>query len=349
VTPENLYLAALVFGIATTIIVIMIYAFLYIKKRRYRINLQITDMLNEWISEALVEKTLPQITIPDELWRHFKKKRIREFITTNLINAKKNVTGSGADNIITIYELLELKEDSIRKMKSMTWHRRARGIYELYMMDQRNELPDVFDYTNSRNEYVRMEAQTALIGLRGFDGLVFLDTLDYPLTEWQQIKLLEQLASLNVTEMNHLPLWLQSQNLYVVQFALKLVDIYQQLQVHDEVVACLANPNAKIRYQAIKALGRIANAHTAGILKTQYETEIPINKQEILRQIAVIGTDADTDFLVSKLNEEDDALILEAGRAMITVSNDGWNILEKQTQNDDKLQSIVRQIKYEAA
>ena len=80
--------------------------------------------------------------------------------------------------------------------------------------------------------------------------MVFLDSLTYPLYEWQQIKLLEQLAAIDTDNMTHLPLWLRSSNEYVVQFALKLADIYQQIYVNDIVIDCLASNNEKIRYCA---------------------------------------------------------------------------------------------------
>ncbi len=349
ISPEHLYFVAMIFGVGTIVIVAMIYSFLYVKKKRYRTKKLVETQLNEWISDALTEDELPPIVIPEDINRYFKQAPIRQFVTDSLINIKKNVTGSVADNLVKLYEALHLKEDSVSKLKSLVWHKRAKGIYELYMMHQKKELEDILEYTNSNNEFVRMEAQTAIVGFSGFSGLVFLDTLTYPMYEWQQIKLLEQLNAVNPDAMPHLPLWLKSGNDYVVHFALKLAEIYQQFQVHDNVVHCLKNENSKIRQQAIKTLGSIATENTVDILKQQYVTEIMANKKTILSQLIVNGTGGDVDFLNSQLDEEDDSLKLEAVRAIAAINETEFADLEHNSADNIVLTSIIKQVKYENA
>lgn len=349
ITPKYLYSFALFFAVVTLALVMMIYVYLYIKKKRFITREKISGLLEEWISEALTEPVLPETEISSVLSRYLQKKPNRQFVVASLIGIKKNVTGSAAENITKLYEKLGLEKDSLQKMRSMVWHEKAKGIYELYMMNQRDQLPEIFKYTNSDNEYVRMEAQIAITGFSGFDGLVFLDSLSYSLNEWQQLKLLEQLDKLDVVTIVHLPLWLKSGNDYVVHFALKLADIYQQLQVHDDVVACLGSKEEKIRRQAIKTLGRVANDETSRILKNSYSDQVVANKREILKQLYIIGTNDDVPFLLEQLNEEDDILKIEAARAMARISEGGVAVLEERTADSLFPLSITQQIKYEMA
>jgi len=346
-SPEHLYFSAALFALLTLLLVGMIYLFLYIKKRRFRVKKSITGQLNDWISEQMtMEEDGSFITLPD-FAPHFKKKYVRQFITDNLINFKKSVAGHLSDSVVRLYEHSGLKKDSEARMKSLRWHLRSRGIYELYMMQQRESLSDILDYTNSNNEYVRMEAQTAIIGFDGFKGLIFLNDLHYPLYEWQQIKLLEQLDAFNSEEMPHLPSWLRSANSYVVQFALKLTEVYQQFRVHGEVVQCLGSDNQKIRNQAIKTLGSIAHEDTVFILRQQYFTETIANQLEILRQTGINGTEEDIEFLKGRLYEEDDSLKLEAGRAIVAITPGHIATLKHIAANDPIIHSIANQIKYE--
>lgn len=316
---------------------------------------RITDQLNEWISESLAEDGYANISIPPGIASLLKRPAIREFAMESLISVRKNVTGSMADVVAYLYILLNLKNDSVRKFKSPVWHRRVRGIYELYMMRQRDYEGAIMKHTNSSNEYVRMEAQTAVIGFLGYKGLDFLDTLTYPLSEWQQLKLLEQLETLDMQDIPQLSAWLVSENAYVVQFALKLADIFQQMQVHDQVAFCLSNPKVKIRYQAIKTLGRIANDRTSKLLQQIYEAEEVENRREILQQIAVIGGMDDEQFLLDRLYETDDKLKLAAGRALVSIKGrDGVVKIESLLQDNERLEtgrieSILRQIKFETA
>lgn len=348
-SPEHLYFSAFLFGILTLMLVGMIYLFLYAKKRRFRIKKIITGQLNDWISEQMSMEEDGYFGTPPDFSAHFKKKYVRQFVTDNLINFKKSVAGHLSDNVVRLYEYTGLKKDSEAKMRSFRWHLRSRGIYELYMMQQRESLSDILDYTNSSNEYVRMEAQTAIVGFDGFKGLIFLNSLNYPLYEWQQIKLLEQLDTFNSEEMPHLPFWLRSANSYIVQFALKLTEVYQQFKVHQEVVQCLSSDNHKIRNQAIKTLGSIAHEDTVSILRHQYSTENAANQLEILKQTGINGTEEDIEFLKSKLYEEDDSLKLEAGRAMVAINPAHITALNHMAANNPIIHSIANQIKYELA
>lgn len=348
-SPEHLYVSAALFAILTLLLVGMIYLFLYTKKRRFRVKKRITDQLNDWISEQMaIEDDHSPAALPD-FPAHFKKRYVRQFVTENLINFKKSVAGHLSDSVVRLYEHTGLKKDSESKMRSFRWHLRSRGIYELYMMQQRESLSDILDYTNSNNEYVRMEAQTAIVGLDGFKGLIFLNALDHPLHEWQQIKLLEQLDSFNSEEMHHLPLWLQSANSYVVHFALKLAEVYQQFGVHEEVVRCLNSDNHKIRNQAIKTLGSIAHEDTVAILQQRYPAESVANRLEILKQTGINGTQADVAFLKNKLDDADDAVKLEAGRALVALNPQNITELSHIAAKNPTICSIVNQIKYELA
>lgn len=325
----------------------MIYYRLHTKKRLFFGRDKITEQLNEWISEALLEETA--IKVEPQPWQvnYFRKEIHRQYVTDSLINVKKNLKGAASKSIVDLYLQLGLKEDSLTKLRSLVWHKKARGIYELYMMDQRDAEADIERNTNSWYEAVRAEAQTAIIGFKGFAGLEFLSTLTQPLNEWQQLKLLEQLHKLNVAEMPGLTLWLTSANMQVQMFALKIADKYNQYQVHDLVAEQLSAESEALRGQAIKTLGRIGNEETAGILKDQYRQETTTNKKLILRQLGNVGSELERNFLRERMREEDDGLKLEAMRAMAQCDQEGWEELKHEAAKEPILYSIAKQVIYE--
>ncbi len=349
ISPEILFLAASVFLSFTFVLVVMVYAKMYSKKKLFFGRQKINEQLNHWISEALIEETAFVIDIPAWLEHYFRRSVHRHYVVDSLINIKKNISGAASENITSIYEQLGLKRDSLSKLKSMQSHNRARGIYELYMMGQKDALPLIAKYTDSNNDTVRMEAQIASVGFEGFRGLTFLSSLTHSLNDWQQLKLLEQLEKLDVEEMPELKSWLVSSNNYVKLFALKLADIYHQLDAHDLVVSCLESEKESIRSQAIKTLGRLADERTPGILKSKYDAETSSNKKNILRQLCEISTKDDLPFLLYQLNDEDDGIKLEAGRAIACCGNDGLSVLTHNIHNSETLLSISKQIKYELA
>ncbi len=343
--PQYLYYAAIFFASLTALLVSLIYLYLYIRKRNFLIVDRINEQVNTWIGQALMDKELPEIVLTPELQQYLRKKKNREFIIDSLIKTRKNLRGAAAKSLVDLYHVLDLKKDSVARFKSVVWHQKAKGIYELYMMDEDVEMLDIYKYTNSANEYVRMEAQIAIIGFWGFEGLSFLDTLEHPLTEWQQLKLFEQLSTLDTVTMDRLPLWLRSDNHYVAQFALKLADVYRQMDVHDIVVGCLESRHQKLRFQAIKTLGRIAGTDTAAILIARYPGEPHENKKAILQQLKGIGDSRCLPFFEGVLSDGDDELKLDAARAMAAISSDADAL--GLYEGDATLASISKQVQFE--
>src|SRR5438128_7169915 len=101
--------------------------------------------------------------------------------------------------------------------------------------------------------------------------------------------------------MDNLGQWLKSSNFTVVIFALKLADVYQQYEIHDEVVECLRHENEKVRIQAVTTLGRIAGENTASILAKHYFNEHFTNRQNILNCLLNIASDSEKEFLLQQL------------------------------------------------
>lgn len=343
ISQQHLYQCAAGFGFVTAAIIIFIYAQLSIKKRRHFAKHHITSELNQWISEILLEDDAPTtISISATLQHYLRKPMHRQYITDSLITVVKNISGSATQNIKCLYLQLGLKQDSLAHLHSRKWHRKSRGIYELYMMGQEDTLSEIAQHTNSRNETVRHEAQVAMVGFGGFSGLSFLTTLTQPLHNWQQLKLLEQLNKLDIQPMNDLPQWLSSPNVYVQLFALKLTDIYQQFAMYPLVIQLLYAPQEHIRLQAVSTLHRIAASVPAELLGI-FDNEPLANRRNILKVIRELGSEEHLPFLMAQLSHPDDSIKLEAARAIANCG--GWQQLT--TLTDTTLVSIVRQVKYE--
>ncbi len=288
------------------------------------------------------------IIIPAKFTKHFRNPAKRQFAINELLNMKRNFTGYTGDNIIKLYLQSGFKKDSMSKFRSTVWHKKAKGINELYVMNQQDMIPKIFKHTNHYNEIVRMEAQTAMIGFLGFEGLRFLDVVTQPVSDWQQVKILEQLKTLDPGEMKNIGAWLQSPNDTVVIFALKLTDVYQQFQVYDEVVSCLAHTNSKVRMLAVKTLVRIDNETTAAVLTSQYSKEAGVNRYAILGAIKRVATENEQSFLTTQLSDEDDLIKLEAAKVLAYCCVDGLDILkQKAAENAEPYEQIYRHVKRE--
>lgn len=343
-----LILLTAVMLLLSVIMVVLILTFQIFKKHRIRREFTIESELNNWLAEVLLDedKMLPALT--PRLALYFKNSRNHSFITGKLITIRKNISGKGLANISQIYLSTGLKESSVNKLRSLTWAAKTKGIYELYMMDQHDMDLEIRRYTNSSNEIERMEAQIAALSFSGFEGLQFLDTLTHPLTEWQQLKLDEQLEGIDVQPIKGLEEWLRSGNHYVVRYALKLTANYQQLQVHQEVADCLYHEDEKIRTEAIMTLASLANPSTAGILIKHYEQETTFNKSNILSALRSVAGEEEIDFLLSVLLQSDNDLKLQAAIVLGQNTKSGVELLyQKGLEEPEPYQAIFLHVKRE--
>jgi hypothetical protein len=321
-------------SVCIAIIVLAIYSRLYYKKKTHLYKAGIRGHLEQWISEMIFNEPEEEFAVSKEFYRIVKNPTGRRFVIDELLNCKKNFTGATAQNIVALYEQLGLKKYSLKKSNSRHWHIKARGIQELYLMDQEDALERIYKNADNKHEFIRMESQTGLIHLLGFEGLRFLDVASYPITEWQQIKLLERLgySKVNIKLYENIPRWLRSSNDTVVLFALKLADEYQQLSLHDSILRCLRHPNEAVRIQSVITLVRIAEEKTACCLVIYFVNGTFSCKLAILDGLKKIATEEQVAFLAGLLNDENDTIKLKAARALAAASPAGLALLAEKGQ-----------------
>jgi hypothetical protein len=353
VKAAHLYEAAFLFCLLAFYFITRTFIALYIKKRRH-----VAEQLVEKCFETLISKAMldeggagsEDFIIPANVARHIKNSIKRQYAIDALVKAKKSLRGKAGDNVVKLYLQLGFRAHSVRKFKSGTWYTKAKGIHELYMMDQYDMLTSIYKHTNSVHEHVRMEAQTAIVHFSGFDGLRFLDVISTPVSDWQQVKLLEQLRAMTPKELVSINAWLISSNDTVVIFALKLAEVYQQFQAHINTVQCLSHRNEKIRMQAVKTLVRIADESTTAKLTAQYHKERFTNKLNILNHLTMIASDDELIFLEAELDNGNQFLKIAAAGVIAACCSDGLGLLKERAQLAPQTYAeIYRHIKFQVS
>ena len=265
IKPVYIFYATAFLILATLFFIAITFRISIKKTKKFKFNNTIRENVEQWITELLSVDELTGITVPDEFMELSKNTIARQFIIEELIKNKTSFLGSISDNIIKLYCELGLNADSKAKLDDRREHVQCQGIHELCVMDQKDVSKKVYQLANSEDYDVRMEAQTAIIQWFGFFGLRFLNVISFPITEFQQLKLLELLRHLPFTGLPDLPRWLQSSNYTVVQFALKLAEHYNQVQLHDEVSGCLTHENESVRNHAERTLEKFTKGSTVAI------------------------------------------------------------------------------------
>ena len=336
------------FVVLTLGVLLFIFFYLYIFKRGSNKNLKLANRFYTLVSEISLcetdeerEQVFLQPYVQDMHQTCLRRKSRRAFMLKALVQFHKTVHGAAAENIKWLYEKLDFKNDSLQQLTSHRWHKKAAAIQALAEMGQQDCITKIYRYTNHSNYYIRSAAQVAVVKLTGFEGLRFLNVINQPITQWQQLCLLQQLVSYPNVQEEKLQAWLMSTNESVVELALKLVKAYAVHGVHDQLVQCLQHPNVTIRTEAIIILKEMAAATTVSVLKAHYEKAERMERIAILKSLQAIGTRDEVPFLVALLNTSDQLLKNEVLKTLQELAPDWQACKDNNSVNFSKSIAIV--------
>jgi HEAT repeat protein len=341
-----------IFLIITSISFIFIY--LFRKKKQWRRKVYLQNSLNSFIGEIAICESETEL---NEVFSNADYQKVlsqfrhtgpdRNLMISELAETSKKFRGVTMENILWLFEKMDLEKQLLENLKNKKWHKKAKAIQQLAYLKQKNSIKIILQFVNHQNDLLRMEAQIALVKMTGFEGLEFLNKATYPVSEWQQLRLIEELSSHKCTSLDKLREWLKSENLSVVNFALRLVEIYQQYDFYEEVKNCLSHPSMLVCKNAISTLSNISNETTADLLITHFARYDSFIQIKILKILQADGTENQLPFLLSILNHPDDSYKLEAAKAILKISDTGmltieglidrnlfpWNVILSQIKN----------------
>jgi len=349
---QNIVLASIILLILGLLVYMLSYLYfknLYDKK------------FDKWslISDLLIRKAVfyddeelngdAMIPVTSRAEKLMSNKHFRKLLINEIMSAKRSISGISADNLKLLYVQLGLDKYAIDNLASSRWYIRAKAIQELTVMGMSELIDQLYPYTDDKNDLVRMEAQSALIAFYGFEGLHFLDTVTSPISNWHQIKLLQQLSHLPPANVE-MAQWFKSANSSVIVFALKLARIYQRFDCYYDIISCLDHSDPTVRFEAIHCLNEIYIEETSDDLISRFIGEVLKNQLAIIKVMETVGTEKDVMFLLDLLTHENDEIKISAARALVQSNKDGMTSLEKYSnESNQSINEIVMHIKGEIA
>ena len=238
---------------------------------------------NEKISEA-------QQSIILKLKGHVHVKSKRKIIISILYNLMNEVSGEMSESIKILYLKTGLIDYALTRLKNKNWYVIAKGIGELTRFAVEEAHDDIVKFIEHPKREVRKETQLYLVSMFRFDGLLFLNELKTPLSEWDQVQILEILQKFDNQQICDIKPWLLSTNNSVVLFALKLAQIYNQFEVKDVLMDLLSHHNKSIRICVIEVLTHLYGIEAKDMLKTNFN-DLSIEEQicffEMLEKLVI--------------------------------------------------------------
>jgi hypothetical protein len=350
---HHTYLIPIIYVSLILFIIILSFILLYVYNKSYQENKKVKWLptISLLVQSAIFmedEDNQNLINIPPPIIKLLKKYRFRNYLIDELVKAKLNFTGNSGLNIVMLYQQLNLFKDSNAKLASPKCHLKAKGIQELALFNHQYGAPKIFELTNHENQLIRSEAQCALIDFYGFEGLSFLDTTTFTITEWQQIQLLNKLSHIFPEDFSAIGKWLQCNDESVVVFALKLASHYKCYDLHAEVVKCLNHSSSAVNIQAVKCLQQIYLEGTSSNLLDHYNNRNKQYQVLILESLQGYNQERETEFLLQQLTDQDNDIKMAAAKSLAFCMPGGRDIISSHPlAGKEPLKKMILQFKNE--
>jgi hypothetical protein len=267
-----------------------------------------------------------QQTIIDELKKDLSDSFKRSIVVATLLKLKNEISGELDESIQKLYYQTGLINFSISKLRSRKWYVVAKGVRELTQFHIKEVHDEVITLINHPKNEVRKEMQLYLVNLFSFKGLDFLDVLQTPLSEWDQIQLLEVLQRFDDQQVFDIKPWLKSSNDSVVTFALKLADIYIQFQAKEDLIELLDHKSEKIRIELINVLGNLNIIEAKTILKNHFIERSQQEQIAFFKMMEKMPESDDESFLLEYIHHENFEIKLSALKILKMINSNTFNI-----------------------
>ncbi|ARV07841.1 hypothetical protein BTO04_14545 [Polaribacter sp. SA4-10] len=272
-----------------------------------------------------------------EIIRKFKKdvlnKQKRNIITAIFINLIQEVSGELILSMHDLYQEIGLFHYSEKKLKSKKWNVIALGIRDLRQFKVRKAEKIIDKFINHPRKEVRSEAHLYFIQVFELKGLEKLKALKLPLSEWDQIQLLNELKLFDSLKVPDISSWLRLENDYLVIFILNVIKILNRIDTTDELLNLLDHPNSTIRIKAIELLGLFEVIEAKIILKEKFNALSNKEKIAFLNLIQETATKEDVSFVINFVNHEMFEIKFKALKILKTLDQKEYNLLSNESKD----------------
>ncbi|MGA6120934.1 hypothetical protein [Sphingobacterium anhuiense] len=286
ITLHELVLAII---IVFVLVLLLIIAVLFYSFYKYRVlsNRQVwTQIIENKITESIV---LGQNFVEnDESFdMHLREPAFRSVFLDLLVASERKFSGVAREEITHLFYKFSLEDEAWRNLIKKKAYHIAGGIQELTAMRVLRALPKFTSLLEHREKQVYVEAQYGIVSFKGAEGLSFLDNLKHPLSEWQQLRLLNSIIDIPDPQIVNITLWLRSENTSVVIFTLRLMRKFQMLSYYSEVLELLAHNDTAVKLQVVRTLEAFENNNTMEQLVSAFPEETLAVQIEILKAMKV--------------------------------------------------------------
>ncbi|MCW5515195.1 hypothetical protein [Muriicola sp. Z0-33] len=233
----------------------------------------------------------------------------RKVLVEILLDLQKDISGDARFRLFSLYKDLGLHLDAFQKLKSWRWEIISQAILELTQLQVEESYGFIKKFINHRKGVIRKQAQMATVSLKHEGIVYFLDTCKYRISEWQQLKLLNEIRNLEDFQPPRFKAWLTAKNKDVVLFSLRLIKYYKQNDANSSLIQLVKHNNDQIKIEAINCIKEFVVFEALDTLKTVFWKCSPSVKLVLLDTVASLGEDNEIPFLKMVENKENNFMV----------------------------------------
>lgn len=255
-----------------------------------------------------------------EIQRKFRKLGITpsnprnvQYLIDLMIRTQRSILGVNYIKLKTLFAQIPPYGASASKLHNRRWYIKARGIREIYEMDQSQYVRELIKLRNNDNIYVRREAQIGLVIFLGWKSLRFLPYLKRQMTLWQQIKIVEKLNDLYpVPNLEHLRRAYNSDKPYANELIMRIIRKFHLKEDINYIIQFIDSPKFETREAAIYCISSflLSEEQTKEIKEKFYNISNVEQQLLLLKYIQGISMEIDLPFYKNLLYNGNDIIKL---------------------------------------
>ena len=232
-------------------------------------------------------------------------KLVRRCLVDNMMELHKGVSGESAIVLQDFYMDVNLDYYAKVDVKRGAWYYKARGFRELSEFNDKSAYKLIVKYVDHDNKILRQEAQYAAVVLKGPEALDFVPKLKTPISEWQQLVLLEKLIKFMPEDIPNVDNWLLSDNDSVIIFASRIIAHFQKFQSGEKVLVHVLHERPYVAVKCLECIKELQFKRGCGKLREFYPKVKPEVQVRILDTLSELGDTGDLNFFKHEIEERE--------------------------------------------
>ncbi len=283
--------------------------------------------------------------------KFLQSKLTRSTLQKIILKAYKKAPEIEQRKLERLFVYLKFEREIRKNISNKDWHIAAEAIHYAGAMNIKKCYPKILPFVDVRNRILRNEARFAAIRLAPEDPLEFLDQIEFDLSNWEQLGIIDTIQKYKHTEIKNIGKYLNHPINSVVILSLKIIEVFGIKNETENIKKCFTLTFSKsVKKQCIYTLGYVGktidNYFLISKLKDKREIDMIVPFLISIRKIGIEEDQIDPLIYLLYSNEYD---IVNYTALIFKTNEIGLELLEAilPTLNTMQVKAVDFALKYE--